>query len=256
MDTKLTHQDAPQWIQDRLTKLGGLNPHNEPNYRVIWGGSRTHRVGGMFNKVIEVKDEMIIGKVVSIVTRVAEVRTLLKYHPRRWHLERWRGPEFYGLREDWYRDSWDEESQLHTMGDYPDKGDYEHVFFLGMCSHMKQGDTEWCMHCQMDMGEYIPLEENFYLLEMQINALKRSENDIFTQHERESLFLREDKKRMIRNGIVSARVRSALRPQLALQPTSWQDGTRCSVPEAKITNVNPRPTVPLGFSQSTPNEEN
>ncbi len=252
MNTETVRQDPPQWIQDRLTKLGGLNPYGKPNYRVVWGGNRTYQVGGMFNKVIEIKDEMIIGKSISIVTREAEMRTMLKYHPRRWHLERWRGPEFYGDREAWYRDSYDEESKLHTMGDYPTEGDYEHVFFLGMCSHMKPGDTDWCMHCQIDMGEYIPLEENFYLLEMQINALKKSENDMFTMAERNCLFMREDKKRQHRNAMVSARVRGALRPKLATQPTSWQDGTRCSVPEAKIGTRGLN--VPLGFSQSKPEE--
>lgn len=253
-DTQIVRQEPPKWIVDRLSLIGGLNTFGKPNYRVIWGGNRTHLVGGVFTKPVTIKDDMIIGKECTIVTRVAEMRTLLKYHPERWHLERWRGAEYYGLRENWYRDSWDEESQLHTMGDYPTEGDYEHVFFLGMCSHMRTGDTDWCMYCQVSMGEYIPLEENYHLLEQQINLLRMSEDVLGTEVQRRALFMREDKKRLFRNAVVSERVRGALRPKLAVQPTSWQDGTRCSVPEPKWgANA---PDVSLGFSQTTPNEEN
>lgn len=250
MDTQIVRQEPPEWVVRRLTNLGGMNPFGKPNYRVIWGGNRTHLVGGMFKKPVTVKDDTIIGKEVTIVTRVAEMRTLLKYHPFRWHMERWRGPEFYGLREDWYRDSWDEEAQMHTMGDYPSEGDYEHVFFLGMCSHMKPEDTEWCMVCQAGMGEYIPLEENVYLLELQINALRLSE-DVSRMDERTALFMREDQKRQVNRKRVMERVQGAMRPKLAVQPTSWQDGTRCSVPEAKMT-ARPAfmPKNKLGFSQS------
>ena len=94
MDTQIIKMDPPAWVVHHITKIGGTNLYGRPNFRVIWGGNRYHTVGGMFKKVVEVKDEMIIGKVTSIVTDVAEIRQLLKYNPFRWHLERWRGPEF------------------------------------------------------------------------------------------------------------------------------------------------------------------
>lgn len=230
--------------------MGGLNRYGGPNFRVVWGGNRTHLVGGMFKKPITVKDEMIIGKSVTIVTEVAEMRTLLKYHPFRWHLEKWIAPEAYGSREDWYRDSWDEAIQLHTMGDFPDKGDYEHVFFLAMCSHMKPGDTDWCMFCKASMGEFIPLEENVNILEMQIKALQLTQ-EVSKTDERLSLFAREDQKRQARNRVVGERVRNAMRPQLVMQPSTLMDGiTRCNVPDARDSkaSVN-REDVELGFNQ-------
>lgn len=251
-DTVIEKKYPPQWVVDRLTNLGGLNPYGLPNYRVIWGGNRTHLVGGMFKKPMEVAtDSMIIGepRTRTIVLEVAEMRTLLKYHPFRWHLEKWCGPEVYGSREDWYINSWDEVSQLHTMGDYPSEGDYEHVFFLAMCSHMQPRDTDWCQMCQLQLGEFIPLEENIHIIERQIQALKMTEG-VSKDEEKRALFLRESDKRQVRRKIVEERVREAMRPTLATQPTSWQDGSRCSVPEAKMTAPLLLPKSRLGFSQS------
>lgn len=247
MDTIIEKKEPPSWVVDRITKLGGLNTYGRPIYRVIWGGNRYHLVGGMFKKPITIKDEMIIGKSVTIVTEVAEMRNLLKYNPFRWHLERWIPPEAYGSREDWYRDSWDEASQLHMMGDYPSEGDYEHVFFLAECPHMGPDDRDWCMLCRVTSGVFIPLEENVHMLEMQITALRMSQG-VSKSQERTALFLREDQKRQIRNKEVGDRVRGAMRPKIATQPTSWQTGDRCSVPEAKLDIM--APSRPGGFRQS------
>lgn len=232
MDTILQRREVPKWIEDHITMKGGLNKFGKPNFRVIWGGNRTHLVGGMFNDTIIVQDDK--GVDYGVVTRVAAMRTLLKYNPHRWHLERWRGAEYYGDAEEWYRNSWDEEAQLHTMGDYPVEGDYEHVFYLAECPHMKSGDTEWCMMCQVTSGVYIPLETNIHVLDMQIYSLLKSE-DVSTVVEAGALFMRENIKRKIRNKLVSERVMGAMRPKLAVQPTSWQQGSgsRCSVPEPK-----------------------
>ena len=232
-DTVIERRSTPQWLDDRITSKGGLNQYGQPNFRVIWGGNRTYLVGGMFNEVLTVKDDE--GRERSVVTRMPLMKTLLKYHPFRWHLERWRGPEFYGDSEEWYRNSWDEEAKLHVMGDYPAQGDYEHVFFLAQCPHMKPGDADWCMHCQVGMGEYIPLEPNVHILEMQIYALQKSE-DVTKSAQFAALFMRENIKRQVRNKEVGERVRGAMRPKLAVQPTSWQSGmgSKCSVPEPKV----------------------
>lgn len=252
MDPTTAKQEPPKWVVDHLTTVGGTNQFRQPNYRVVWGGNRTYQVGGKFKKVLYVDASApIIGECNqrAVVTEVDEIRTLLKYHPYRWHLERWRGPEWYGTREEWYQNTWDEDAQLHTMGDYPSQGDYEHVFFLAQCPHMKEGDTEWCMLCQASMGEYIPLEDNVHLLDLQIHMLRLSE-DVHASEERAALFMRESDKRQVRRKIAEDRIRNALRPQLALQPTNWQPGTggKCSVPEPKIRR--PLSGVPLGFSQS------
>lgn len=247
MDTVIEKREIPAWVQHILTRKGGLNPYGEPVFRVIWGGNRYYKVGGIFKTVIEVTDSD--GKKVGVVTQRPEMRTMLKYHPHRYHLERWLGPEFYGTSEEWYRNSWDEECQMHVMGAYPEKGDYEHVFYLGQCPHMKPEDTDWCMPCQVGMGEYIPLEENVYILERQIYALLKSQ-DVSKSAEMASLFMREHIKRNIRNKVVSERVRGAMRPKMATQPTSWQDGTRCAVPEANLGRVLNLPRNKQGFSQS------
>lgn len=249
-DTIIQRREVPKWVEDRIIAKGGLNLYSEPNFRVIWGGNRTYKVGGMFNEVLTIKDDD--GNDRTLVTRVAAMKTLLRYHPFRWHLERWRGPEFYGDRDEWYRNSWDEEAQLHVMGDYPERGDYEHVFYLGMCTHMQPGDTDWCMPCQVGMGEYIALEPNLHVLEMQIYALLKSE-DVSKTGEMAALFMREHIKRNVRNKVVGERVRNAMRPRIALQPTSWQPGmgSKCSVPEANFNTTAHLPKSKRGFSQST-----
>jgi len=250
-DTIIERHDPPSWIVERVLSLGGSNVYGRPNFRVTWGGNRYHTVGGMFKHVIYV-DSGIIGQKKAIVTQVAEVRQLLAYHPERWHLERWCPAEYYGSSEDWYARTWDEEAQLHTLGPYPHEGEYEHVFFLGQCSHMKPGDWEWCQLCKVTMGEYIPLEPNFYMIEMQIRALLRSEN-VNKDEEARALFKREvDRKQAYREHIQDV-IGNAMRPHLALQPTSWQAGTgsRCSVPEAKWANTPLLlPSNRKGFHQS------
>lgn len=248
-DTVIEKREVPAWVTHRVNRLGGMNQYGNPNYRVIWGGNRTYKVGGKFKSVLYVPSN-IIGEKKAIVTEVPEIRTLLKYHPFRWHLERWRGPEFYGTAEEWYTQTWDEECQFHTQGDYPYEGDYEHIFYLGMCSHMKPGDTDWCAVCYAGSGEYIDLEENFNLIEMTIKAFELSAG-VKAKDEQKALFGREDIRRQSRNKRVGDRVREAMRPTLATQPTSWQDGTRCSVPEANIATLAALPMNKTGFSQST-----
>lgn len=244
MDTPQIRCEPPSYLVERINQLGGLNCYGKPNFRVIWGGNRTYIVGGEFKKPIYFRDND--GKMRSIVTTVIEMRELLKYHTGRWHLERWRGPEWYGSQEEWYTNSWDPILSLHTMGRYPHEGDYEHCFFLGQCTHLKNG--EWCALCTVGMGEFIPLEPNFYMIERQIKALQRSEG-VDSMAERDALFLREADKRQVLRGLVTERVKGAMRPTLATQPTSWQDGTRCSVPEAKWNDAASLPGS-KGFRQS------
>ena len=245
-DTQITKRDVPAWVEKHITRKGGLNPYGEPCFRVIWGGNRYYTVGGMFNEVTQFKDAN--GDTRTIVTRMPLMKTLLRYRWDRWHLERWRGPEFYGDSEEWYRNTWDEEAQLHAMGPYPSRGDYEHVFYLAQCPHMKPGDTEWCMLCKVTDGEYIPLESNIHILDMAIYGLLKSE-DVSKSGEMAALFMREHIKRNIRNKIVGERVRNAMRPGWAVQPHSTAVGKR-SVDDAKRSTAPLLPRNRLGFSQS------
>lgn len=232
-DTVIERREVPPWVERIITSKGGLTPFGKPLYRVIWGANRYHKVGGMFKKVLTVTD--CDGEQHTIVTQVPELRDMLRYHPFRWHLEKWVPPDFYGTRDEFYRNTWDEEAQLHTMGDYPSDGEYEHVFYLGMCPHVTESSPEWCKPCWASSGQYLPLEDNVDLLVRHIHLLQKSIN-IPMMLQKSALFERETTKRRIRRDSVTAAVEEAMRPQLALQPTSWQSGTnsRCSVPEPKF----------------------
>lgn len=247
--TDITKREVPSWIEKEITLQGGLNRFGRPNYRVIWGGNRTYLVGGTFKDVVKLKDEDSRER--AVVVPNPELRTLLKYNPHRWHLEKWCGPEFYGTEEDWYIQTYDIEAHLHTMGPYPHEGDYEHVFYLAMCSHMLPTDTEWCMQCKVSSGEYIPLEENLHILKRQIWALEQTRL-ISKVDEKFALFQREVDRREANRQRINEVVRNAMRPQLAMQPTSWQPGmgAPCSMPEPKFNEdaVIPRPG--LGMRQN------
>ena len=267
---------TPDWAAKRCTELGGLNPFGGPNFRVVWGGTRTHKVGGFFKTVIE-------GKAFDI----PEVRELLKYHPERWHLEKWCSPEIYGSQEAWYRDTWDELAKVHTCGDYPATGDYEHVFFLAECPHfysseasflaqhplpergkyfefsayteaieawqaerLQAGIGEWCQLCKVTMGHFIPLEENFYLIETQIRAFQMSEY-VSEREEREARFKEQHDERMAARNRAEAIVRNRMMAFGTIPHSySTDPNRRCSVPDARF---NPRLFQPLGrnsFQQS------
>lgn len=250
-------QEVPQHLVDRVTELGGLNRFGKPNFRVVWGGNRTYLVGGVFKDAIKVKDED--GNERTVVTQTPELRTLLKYHPKRWHLEKWCGPEWYGDPEEWYRITWNEDAQLYTMGDYPSEGDYEHVFYLGMCNHMGPKDTEWCNLCKVNCGEYIPLEENFGLIERQIHLLKLS-MAVNPAAERSALFGREAQRRQESRKLVQEVVQNAMRPQIALNNTSWQQGLRGGIDRHSAPEANMKMGLSerilrrygLGFRQGVP----
>jgi hypothetical protein len=250
-DTVIERKEVPDWITKQVNRIGGLNQFGRGNFRVIWGSNRTHIVGGKFKKVVMVKsDEHLIIPDRAVVTEVPEIRELLKYHPFRWHLERYRGPEFYGSREEWYEQTYDAECGFHTQGDYPSEGDYEHIFYLAMCPHMKPGDQEWCGPCTLTSGQYIPLEENFNLIEIMIQAFQRSD-EVSKQAEKRELFERENKKRQMREKRVGEIVRGVMRPSLVTNPsTLMDDHGRCKVPEASLETLRQLPHSKLGFGQS------
>lgn len=267
-------RETPSWVNEAVLLLGGKNRYGKPNFRVIWGGNRTHKVGGFFKTIVE-------GKPFDI----PEVRELLKYHPDRWHLERWRPPEIYGTQENWYKDTWDELAQVHTQGDYPAEGDYEHVFYLAECPHIiseaaflaanplpnrkdfldfgsyseavsnwrlarnRVGIGEWCNPCKITCGQYIPLEENFRLIELQIQAFTLS--DFVTEREeREALFAREHAKRRAEANRAEAIVRNRMM-EFGTIPHSYitDQNRRCSVPDARF-NPAVRPLGRSSFRQS------
>ena len=122
--TRETH-DAPAELGERLTRAGGTNRLGEPNFRVVWGGSRLTWIGGRWAD----RDESG-----NLIREVIELRRVPKYMPvDRWHIERWTPPENYGSPEEWYKRTIEVEDGIRVpaLGPYPSRGEYEHCFTLG-----------------------------------------------------------------------------------------------------------------------------
>lgn len=107
-----------------MARAGGLNRLGEPNFRVVWGGSRLAWIGGRWT------DRDAHG---NVIREAIELRREPKYVPHeRWHIERWMPPEAYGSPELWRRQTTEIEDgiAIPALGPYPSRGDYEHCFTL------------------------------------------------------------------------------------------------------------------------------
>jgi hypothetical protein len=121
--TRETHE-TPEHVRDRVARAGGQNRFGEPNFRVVWGGSRLSWMGGRWT------DRDAQG---NVIREAIEMREEPKYIPlERWHIERWMPPESYGSREDWLARTVEVEDgiRLAALGPYPSRGEYEHCFTL------------------------------------------------------------------------------------------------------------------------------
>jgi hypothetical protein len=118
-----THE-APATVQERIAYAGGANLYGEPNFRVVWGGSRLGWIGGRWTD----RDEHG-----SVLRQRIELRRVPKYIPsNRWHIERWFPAEAYGSPEEWYARTIETEDgiRIPALGPYPSRGEYEHCFTL------------------------------------------------------------------------------------------------------------------------------
>ena len=116
--------DPPASVQDQLTRAGGLNWFAEPNFRVVWGGSRLAWVGGRWT------DRDANG---NLIRECVELRRVPKYLPtERWHIERWLPPEAYGSPASWWAQTMETADgvRIPALGPYPSRGEYEHCFTL------------------------------------------------------------------------------------------------------------------------------
>lgn len=107
-----------------MARAGGLNRFDEPNFRVVWGGSRLSWIGGSWSD----RDEQG-----NLLREVTDLRQVPKYLPTdRWHIERWMPPEAYGGKERWYRETTEYQNgvEIPALGPYPSRGEYEHCFTL------------------------------------------------------------------------------------------------------------------------------
>jgi hypothetical protein len=118
-----THE-APASIQQRIACAGGANRFGEPNFRVVWGGSRLTWIGGRWT------DRDASG---NLIREAIELRRVPKYVPHdRWHIERWTPPELYGPPGHWYDATAELENgvRIPALGPFPSRGEYEHCFTL------------------------------------------------------------------------------------------------------------------------------
>jgi len=118
-----THE-APAHVRERIARAGGANRFGEPNFAVVWGGSRLAWIGGRWT------DRDAHG---NIIREAIELRRVPKYLPHdRWHIERWMPPEAYGSPEQWYAQTIEIENgiRIRALGPYPSRGEYEHCFTL------------------------------------------------------------------------------------------------------------------------------
>jgi hypothetical protein len=141
------HQ-APHAVQERVARAGGTNRYGEPNFRVVWGGSRLTWIGGLW------ADHDASG---NVIRQQSELRQVPKYVPvDRWHIERWIAPEFYGPHELWYARTIETNNgiEIPALGPFPSRGEYEHCFTIqsaageflpltsGACDHIVRA-IEW-----------------------------------------------------------------------------------------------------------------
>src|SRR5215467_12356812 len=92
---------APPWATKCLEQFG-RNKAGEPNFRVIWGPSRTYIVGGYWDD-----------------TARHEYRRRVRYGTDpKWILERWRPPYVYGAPELWEANQVGPDG-YYTVGPYP-----------------------------------------------------------------------------------------------------------------------------------------
>ena len=128
-----THR-TPHAIEERVACAGGRNRFGEPNFRVVWGGSRLTWIGGLWT------DRDANG---NVIREKSELRQVPKYLPSdRWHIERWIPPDFYGPRELWYAQTTETDNGIPVpaLGPFPSRGEYEHCFTI-----------------QSAAGEFVPL---------------------------------------------------------------------------------------------------
>lgn len=99
---------CPTWFQDRLTRVGGRNPHGDPRFMLVWCESETMRDGGYF-----VRDGY------------EGYRDVPAYGgDKSWAIVMWEPACMHGTAYRWYKDHTDENTGLVTLGKYPYHGRY------------------------------------------------------------------------------------------------------------------------------------
>ena len=113
---------CPEWFQEELTRIGGTNRYDTPNFIVRWGmGGEpecVYRAGGDWSVEGQpnyrgYRDLLVGGGTPS------------------WMLMQWQDAIAYGTPESYYVGNWDEDTSLQTLGEYPYSGKY--TLLYNMC---------------------------------------------------------------------------------------------------------------------------
>jgi hypothetical protein len=98
---------CPPEYQEYVDVIGGLNRFGESNFRIEWG---------------ETPIELVRGKDAN--GRSGQHMILKHGGIPAWFITTWKPPECFGTPDLWYATSWDEDSQTHTLGEFPYRGLY------------------------------------------------------------------------------------------------------------------------------------
>jgi hypothetical protein len=173
---------APPEYQEYIAAIGGLNRFGEANFKIVWGQTETEYIWG--TDANGRKGQHIVFKHQGIPS---------------WFIEAWKPPECFGTPELWYAMSWDQETNTHTLGEYPFRGLYMPVSFNLYVKRiigggMRYSDPDEHGHCHVietpARMEIDAMPLCFYILDLIIpNLLK--EVDVTFEQKRVALMNRK-----------------------------------------------------------------
>jgi hypothetical protein len=154
----------PEWFEKALTRLGGKNPHGEPNFRVVsgqmatrfaWGKTRLKYPAAFINETKTLGFDVLYAdgstKFFKQENDIPELKQGDIVMPRvsarreeigipRWVIERWQSPEQLGGEDEWQKNRYEFDAETNelvdALGPFPRDGQYRH--FLTVQTKDKQ----------------------------------------------------------------------------------------------------------------------
>jgi len=206
--------ECPEWFQEKLTEIGGVNKYDEPNFIVRWaqGGQPecTYRSGGHWHVEGQpsfkgYRDLLVGGGTAS------------------WILMQWEDAMVYGTPESYYVSNYDEETGMQDLGEYPYSGKYRMLY--NMCwRDMSQG--------KMNI-EMMPL--NSYILDTIVPIIMEA-RDISWERTQEAMRGLKEKEDQDDMNMIEDLMRDS---QLAFKgPVSYaRQGCRTSIIDRKVEQM-------------------
>ena len=124
-------RSCPEWFQEALTRIGGVNQYSEPIFKLVWSESEQMTVGGRWDQ-----DGFVGYKKVPLI-----------HGEPCWCLMVWEPAEVSGgSYESWERDFRDPETGLLQCGGYPKYGNYRLLQKFIHREILQQGQERHYMH--------------------------------------------------------------------------------------------------------------